>query len=50
MPFEESMFQEQIRNLAYSLWEQRGRPMGSGEDDWNRAVDEVRSKYLAGTL
>ena len=28
---------EDISRLAYSLWEQRGCPEGSPEDDWIRA-------------
>jgi len=29
--------QKAIANLAYQLWEQRGSPQGSPEEDWNRA-------------
>jgi len=28
---------QQIENLAYQLWEERGRPLGSPGDDWFRA-------------
>ena len=28
---------EAIALLAYALWEQRGRPVGSPEEDWVRA-------------
>jgi hypothetical protein len=28
---------EQIQKLAYQLWEARGRPLGSPDDDWLRA-------------
>jgi Protein of unknown function (DUF2934) len=31
---------EQIEKLAYRLWEQRGGPLGSPEDDWFRAEEE----------
>jgi hypothetical protein len=31
---------EQIEKLAYQLWEQRGRPLGSPDDDWFRAEKE----------
>ena len=27
---------EQIEKLAYQLWEERGRPLGSPADDWFR--------------
>jgi hypothetical protein len=29
--------QQAIANLAYELWQQRGCPQGSPEEDWNRA-------------
>ena len=31
---------EQIEKLAYSLWEQRGQPLGSPEVDWFLAEQE----------
>jgi hypothetical protein len=31
---------EQIEKQAYRLWEERGRPWGSPEDDWLRAERE----------
>jgi Protein of unknown function (DUF2934) len=31
---------EQIAKLAYRLWEERGRPLGSPDDDWFRAEQE----------
>ena len=31
---------EQIENLAYRLWEERGGPLGSPDDDWFRAEQE----------
>ena len=33
---------EQIERLAYQLWEERGRPLGSPDDDWFRAEKFVR--------
>lgn len=30
--------QEHIAQLAYQLWEERGRPQGTPEVDWDRAV------------
>jgi hypothetical protein len=32
---------EQIEKLAYRLWEERGRPLGSPDDDWVRAEEEL---------
>jgi hypothetical protein len=31
---------EQIEKLAYQLWEERGRPLGSPDEDWIRAEQE----------
>jgi hypothetical protein len=33
---------EEIAQLAYSHWEARGCPIGSPEEDWYRAEDELR--------
>jgi hypothetical protein len=30
---------DEIARLAYRLWEERGRPQGSPEVDWHRAVE-----------
>ena len=35
------MIDKKIANLAYHYWEQRGRPNGSPEVDWYRAVDDI---------
>jgi hypothetical protein len=32
---------EEIAQRAYELWEQRGRPNGSREEDWFRAESEL---------
>jgi Protein of unknown function (DUF2934) len=34
--------QESIRQMAYALWERRGRPEGSPEKDWREAEEQVR--------
>jgi Protein of unknown function (DUF2934) len=34
---------DHIAGLAYSLWESRGRPIGSPEEDWFRAEQELAS-------
>ena len=34
----------EIALRAYSLWEQRGSPFGSPEEDWFRAEQEIRSE------
>jgi hypothetical protein len=35
---------EDIAVLAHALWEARGRPEGSSEEDWFRAVQELRAR------
>jgi len=32
---------QQIQKRAYQLWEERGRPLGSPEEDWLRAEQEL---------
>ena len=33
---------EAIAERAYQLWEERGKPHGSPEEDWHRAEDQLR--------
>jgi hypothetical protein len=35
---------EQIAALAYALWQERGCPEGSPEQDWLKAEDELKAK------
>ncbi len=35
--------QQEIAQLAYHLWMERGRPEGSPEEDWFHAQDLVRA-------
>jgi hypothetical protein len=37
----EPMMDKQIAQLAYHYWEERGRPFGSPEVDWYRAIEEL---------
>ncbi len=39
---EGSIAHEDISTLAYKLWHERGCPAGSAEEDWHRAVEELR--------
>ena len=34
-----------IAALAYQFWQGRGCPEGSPDEDWSRAVEELRSRY-----
>jgi len=35
---------DEIATLAYELWQARGCPYGSPEEDWSRAVSEIRTR------
>jgi Protein of unknown function (DUF2934) len=35
---------EETALRAYRLWQERGSPIGSPEDDWFRAEQEIRSE------
>jgi hypothetical protein len=35
------LHQDKVERAAYRLWEERGRPHGSPEEDWYRAEHEV---------
>ena len=37
-----------IAPLAYALWEARGCPQGSPEEDWFHAVQQLRASTLKG--
>ena len=37
---------EEVAQLAYRYWEARGRPLGSPEDDWFRAEQDVLMERL----
>jgi hypothetical protein len=36
-----SELHELTKKLAYEYWEERGRPIGSAEVDWQRAQEKV---------
>lgn len=38
---------EQIADLARALWEARGSPEGSPEDDWYRAEEQLKARAQA---
>jgi len=37
----QSSSHEEIAVRAYHLWEERGRPVGSPDEDWSRAEAEI---------
>ena len=45
-PVPEAPTHEEIATLAYHYWETRGRPIGSPEEDWFRAEQDVLMERL----
>lgn len=37
--------EQDIAALAYKLWQARRRPEGSPDEDWFRAIEELRSRH-----
>ena len=42
-----SLDEREINDLAYQLWQQRGCPDGSADDDWLRAEETLRARSEA---
>jgi hypothetical protein len=40
-----NIFHAQIEELAYQFWEERGKPLGSSDEDWFRAERELRHHF-----
>jgi hypothetical protein len=36
---------EEVEKLAYRLWEERGKPLGSPDDDWFRAEEALIQRW-----
>jgi hypothetical protein len=43
-------FQVEIEKLAYHLWEKRGRPTDSHEEDWLEAERQLRAAQAQSTI
>lgn len=39
-----------ITFLAYTLWTERGRPIGSPEEDWFRAICQIKHDRTPGSV
>ena len=39
--------EQDIRERAYRLWEARGRPTGSAEEDWHEAEQQLKTELDA---
>jgi hypothetical protein len=46
-PVDVTVSQEDIAKLAYALWESRGCPAGSGEEDWFAAETQLKAATTA---
>ena len=38
--------QDQVAVLAYQMWQARGCPIGSDQEDWFRAEDELKNRKV----
>jgi Protein of unknown function (DUF2934) len=43
-------FNQKIELLAYELWQERGRPLGTPETDWYKAEQELNVAKPEGAL
>jgi hypothetical protein len=39
-----------ITFLAYRFWEERGRPIGSPEEDWFKAICQIKHDRTPGSV
>ena len=39
--------QDEVAALAYKLWQERGCPIGSDQEDWFRAENEVQNRKVS---
>jgi len=38
--------EDEVAALAYKLWQERGCPIGSDQEDWFRAEDELKNRKV----
>ena len=43
-PVMQNSAEQDVANLAYALWQERGRPEGSPEVDWIRAEQLIQTR------
>ena len=41
----EAKLQQKIREMAYHIWERKGRPAGKDWENWFQAEKQIRAKY-----
>jgi hypothetical protein len=44
--FESNSFEVQIRERAYQIWEEQGRPEGHADEHWNQAQAELQARIV----
>ena len=49
-PVETDSFEQSVRETAYFLWEQDGRPEGREEEYWYRALERTHREHDANAL
>lgn len=43
-PVSKALTDEEIAMKAYTLWEDRGKPFGSPDEDWHKAAELLRAE------
>jgi len=41
----EAKIQQMIREMAYHIWERKGKPSGKDWESWLQAEKQIRAKY-----
>ena len=44
----EAITEREIAERAYFLWQKRGCPYGNPDEDWDRAIDELKHERTRG--
>ena len=42
---DEAKTQQQIREMAYHIWERKGKPSGKDWENWLQAEKQIRAKF-----
>jgi hypothetical protein len=42
---DEAKLQQRISELAYHIWERKGKPFGKDWENWLQAEKQIRAKY-----
>ena len=42
---DDAKLQQKIRELAYHIWKQKGKPAGKDWENWLQAEKQIRAKY-----